>query len=129
MVGRQALVQRGCHGYDIRWTCSCCGQSFDTLPIHCAFAAPRNWFGLTEDRRANQAQRLSDQWRDPGAQPFQFARKNQSNLWNGCESGIDLAFIALAWRLAQALTWTSYTPCLFPLSPQPKRAGPATVML
>jgi hypothetical protein len=45
---------------DITWTCSCCGQSFDTLPMHYAFAAPRNWFELTEAERATRAILNSD---------------------------------------------------------------------
>jgi len=26
------------------WTCSCCGRSFNSLPMNYAFSAPANWF-------------------------------------------------------------------------------------
>ncbi len=45
---------------DLTWTCSCCGQSFNTLPMDYAFAAPRNWFGLTEAERTTRAKLTDD---------------------------------------------------------------------
>jgi hypothetical protein len=45
---------------DITWICSCCDQSFDTLPMDYAFAAPRNWFGLTEAERTTRAMLNND---------------------------------------------------------------------
>jgi hypothetical protein len=45
---------------EFTWTCSCCGRSFDNLPMDYAFVAPRNWFGLTEAERASRAQLGSD---------------------------------------------------------------------
>ena len=42
------------------WTCNCCGQNFDTLPMNYAFTAPRNWFGLTEAERATRAKLTDD---------------------------------------------------------------------
>jgi hypothetical protein len=37
------------------WTCSCCGRSFDTLPMNYGFAAPRNWLALSEAERTARA--------------------------------------------------------------------------
>lgn len=34
------------------WTCRCCGQQFDELPLSFALLAPDPWFGLTEQERA-----------------------------------------------------------------------------
>jgi hypothetical protein len=45
---------------DLIWTCSCCGQRFNTLPMDYAFAAPRNWFGLTEAERTTRAKLTAD---------------------------------------------------------------------
>ena len=45
---------------DHRWTCSCCGQTFDTLPMSYAIAAPANWFGLSEAERSSRAKPDSD---------------------------------------------------------------------
>ena len=42
------------------WTCRCCGQSFDTLPMEYAVPAPRNWFAIAEAERATRAQLTSD---------------------------------------------------------------------
>jgi hypothetical protein len=38
------------------WTCKCCGQIFDTLPMSYGFSAPRNWFGLPEAERDTRAE-------------------------------------------------------------------------
>ena len=40
-------------------TCSCCGRTFDTLPMDYGFAAPRNRFGLPEAECAIRS-KLSD---------------------------------------------------------------------
>lgn len=45
---------------NLNWTCSCCGRSFETLPMHYAFEAPDNWFGLTESDRAIRAELSRD---------------------------------------------------------------------
>jgi hypothetical protein len=45
---------------DFTWTCSCCGRRFNTLSMHYAFAAPRNWFGLTEAERTIRAKLSED---------------------------------------------------------------------
>ena len=45
---------------DHKWTCSCCGRSFDALPMDYAFAAPRNWFALSEAERASRARLTND---------------------------------------------------------------------
>src|SRR5689334_20923056 len=44
---------------DYRWTCSCCGTTFDTLPMDYAARAPDNWLALPEAERDKRA-RLSD---------------------------------------------------------------------
>ncbi len=46
-------------GIDHSWTCSCCGRSFNTLPMDYAVHAPRNWLGLPEAERETRA-KLSD---------------------------------------------------------------------
>jgi len=40
------------------WTCSCCGRSFNSLPMDYAFAAPDNWFALSEAERATTRSKL-----------------------------------------------------------------------
>lgn len=45
---------------DYRWTCSCCGKTFDTLPMDYATQAPDNWFGLPEAERNTRAKLDSD---------------------------------------------------------------------
>ena len=40
------------------WTCSCCGRSFNSLPMGYAFAAPDNWVALSEAERANTRSKL-----------------------------------------------------------------------
>lgn len=40
---------------DHKWTCNCCGQSFDTLPMDYGFKAPRNWSALPEAERGTRA--------------------------------------------------------------------------
>jgi hypothetical protein len=42
------------------WTCSCCGRSFNTLPMDYAFSAPHNWFALPEAERASRAKLSAD---------------------------------------------------------------------
>jgi len=42
------------------WTCQCCGQHFDTLPMDYATQAPDNWFGLPEAERDARAKLDSD---------------------------------------------------------------------
>jgi|tagenome__1003787_1003787.scaffolds.fasta_scaffold20696623_2 hypothetical protein len=45
---------------DYRWTCSCCGTIFDTLPMDYAKLAPDNWFALPEAERETRARLSSD---------------------------------------------------------------------
>ena len=45
---------------DHAWTCSCCGRSFNTLPMDYAFSAPRNWFGVPEAERATRTKLSAD---------------------------------------------------------------------
>ncbi|HTR86882.1 MAG TPA: DUF2199 domain-containing protein [Reyranella sp.] len=45
---------------DYRWTCACCGNTFDTLPMSFALVAPTNWFALTESERETRAKLDSD---------------------------------------------------------------------
>jgi hypothetical protein len=45
---------------DYTWTCSCCGESFDTLPFNYAFHAPANWSGLSEEERDRRATLTAD---------------------------------------------------------------------
>lgn len=45
---------------DHTWTCSCCGRTFDTLPMDYGFAGPRNWFGLPEAERSTRAKLTDD---------------------------------------------------------------------
>lgn len=45
---------------DYRWTCSCCGTTFDTLPMDYAKMAPDAWFALAETERATRAKLSSD---------------------------------------------------------------------
>ena len=40
------------------WTCSCCGRSFNSLPMNYAFAVPANWFALSEAERVNTRSKL-----------------------------------------------------------------------
>ena len=40
------------------WTCSCCGRSFNSLPMDYAFAAPDNWFALSAAERATTRSKL-----------------------------------------------------------------------
>lgn len=42
------------------WTCRCCGQQFDELPMSFAPEAPDPWFGLTEAERASRGSIDSD---------------------------------------------------------------------
>lgn len=42
------------------WTCQCCGQIFDTLPMSYAPLAPLNWFDLPDSERDAQAKLDSD---------------------------------------------------------------------
>src|SRR5258708_7318597 len=42
------------------WTCTCCGKSFDTLPMDYAFRGPDNWFALPEAERATRVKLSSD---------------------------------------------------------------------
>jgi hypothetical protein len=59
MIGQKGIQFRG-YAVNLSWTCRCCGRSFDTLPMHYAFEAPRNWFGLTESDRATRAKLSTD---------------------------------------------------------------------
>ena len=45
---------------DHEWTCSCCGQTFDTLPMDYAVSAPRNWFAIPEIERAARTKLSTD---------------------------------------------------------------------
>jgi hypothetical protein len=45
---------------DYKWTCSCCGQTFDTLCMNYFVPAPRNWFAIPETERASRAQLSAD---------------------------------------------------------------------
>ena len=45
---------------DHTWTCSCCGRTFDTLPMAYGITAPRNWFGLPEAERHSRARLTED---------------------------------------------------------------------
>jgi hypothetical protein len=45
---------------DHTWMCSCCGRTFDTLPMDYGFAAPGNWFGLPEAERSTRAELTGD---------------------------------------------------------------------
>jgi hypothetical protein len=36
---------------DYRWTCTCCNQEFDSLPLDYGFQAPDYWVGLSEEDR------------------------------------------------------------------------------
>ena len=45
---------------NLNWTCSCCGGSFNSLPMGYAFEAPDNWFGLTKSNRAIRAKLSKD---------------------------------------------------------------------
>ena len=45
---------------DHRWTCSCCGRTFDSLPMDYGFAGPRNWFALSEAERPTRAKLTDD---------------------------------------------------------------------
>ncbi len=45
---------------DYTWTCACCGQSFDTLQMNYAFAAPANWFAIPEEERAARVKLSED---------------------------------------------------------------------
>jgi hypothetical protein len=40
---------------DYRWTCSCCGTTFDTLPMDYAHRAPDAWVALSEAERSTRA--------------------------------------------------------------------------
>lgn len=42
------------------WTCKCCGQTYDTLPLSYGSKAPDNWFGLPEAERASRATLTDD---------------------------------------------------------------------
>ena len=42
------------------WTCQCCGKQFDTLLTDYAFAAPDQWYSISEDERDNRAKRDTD---------------------------------------------------------------------
>lgn len=42
------------------WICSCCGKSFDSLPMDYAFRGPDNWHALPEAERATRARLDSD---------------------------------------------------------------------
>ena len=45
---------------DHTWTCSCCGRTFDTIPMDYGSTAPRNWFGLSEAERLTRAKLTDD---------------------------------------------------------------------
>ena len=45
---------------DYRWTCSCCGTTFDTLPMDYAHRAPDAWLALPEAERDRRAKLDSD---------------------------------------------------------------------
>lgn len=45
---------------DYRWTCSCCGAVFDTLPMDYATEGPANWFAVPEAERATRVRKDSD---------------------------------------------------------------------
>ena len=45
---------------DYSWTCKCCRERFDTLPMDYAAMAPANWFALPEAERASRAKLNSD---------------------------------------------------------------------
>jgi hypothetical protein len=40
---------------DYRWTCSCCGTTFETLPMDYAYRAPDAWVALPEAERSTRA--------------------------------------------------------------------------
>jgi hypothetical protein len=42
------------------WTCSCCGLTFNSLPMDYAFAAPRNWLALAETERSARCKLTDD---------------------------------------------------------------------
>ena len=42
------------------WTCTCCGKSFDTLPMDYGFQGPDNWFALPVAERTVRTQHDSD---------------------------------------------------------------------
>lgn len=42
------------------WTCECCGQQFDTLPMDFAFHAPQDWFDIPEAERASRTKLSRD---------------------------------------------------------------------
>lgn len=45
---------------DYRWTCSCCGTTFDTLPMDYAYRAPEAWLALSEAERDARAKLDND---------------------------------------------------------------------
>jgi hypothetical protein len=45
---------------DYRWTCSCCGKTFDTLPMDYAIEGPSNWFAVPEAERATRVKKDSN---------------------------------------------------------------------
>src|SRR5580698_8102813 len=45
---------------DYRWTCSCCGTVFDTLPMAYAMEGPANWFAVPEAERTARVRKDSD---------------------------------------------------------------------
>jgi hypothetical protein len=45
---------------DYRWTCGCCGKTFDTLPMDYAIEGPSNWFAVPEAERATRVRKDSD---------------------------------------------------------------------
>lgn len=45
---------------DYRWTCSCCGKAYDTLPMSYALEGPSNWYAIPEAERATRVKIDSD---------------------------------------------------------------------
>src|ERR1041385_12631 len=42
------------------WTCRCCGQQYNTLPLDIAFKAPDQWLEISEQEREKRGQLDSD---------------------------------------------------------------------
>ena len=45
---------------DYRWTCTCCNQEFDSLPLDYGFQAPDYWVGLSEEEKKRLGRLTSD---------------------------------------------------------------------
>lgn len=42
------------------WTCACCGQRFDTLPLDYGFKGPDHWFDLSLEERQSRTRKTDD---------------------------------------------------------------------